>query len=74
MYIFGTLIFTHITPIKGREMSRANGVMLGMMILYFVIAKVVTYFYKKSGNIYVCAMVNSAFVVWLSVNVPQLIA
>jgi hypothetical protein len=74
MYIFGTLIFTHITPINGREMSRANGVMLGMLILYFVIAKVVTYFYKKSGNIYVCAMVNAAFVVWLSVNVPQLIA
>ena len=71
-YIFGRLLLTHVTPIAGREMSRANGAMMGMLLLYFVIAKVVTYFYKKTGNIYVCAMVNTMFVVWLSVNTQQL--
>lgn len=71
-YIFGRLLLTHVTPIAGREMSRANGAMMGMLLLYFVIARVVTYFYKKTGNIYVCAMVNTMFVVWLSVNTQQL--
>lgn len=71
-YIFGRLLLTHVTPITGREMSRANGAMMGMLLLYFVIAKVVTYFYKKTGNIYVCAMVNTLFVVWLSINIQQL--
>lgn len=72
-YIFGRLLLTHVTPISGREMSRANGAMMGMLLLYFVIAKVVTYFYKKTGNIYVCAMVNTLFVVWLSINTQQLV-
>lgn len=71
-YIFGRLLLTHVTPIAGREMSRANGAMMGMLLLYFVIARVVTYFYKKTGNIYVCAMVNTMFVVWLSINTQQL--
>ena len=72
-YIFGTLLITRVTPIRGREISRANGAMMGMLLLYFVIAKNVTYFYKKTGNIYVCAMLNAAFITWLSVNTPQLI-
>ncbi len=70
--LYGRLIITRITPITGREMSRAQGVMMGMVFLYFVITKSVTYFYKKSGNIYIPAMVNAAFVTWLSVNTPQL--
>ena len=73
VYIYGTLVITHVTPINGREMSRANGAMLGMLLLYFVIAKVVTHFTKKSGNIYVIACVNSAFVTWVSINVQQFI-
>ena len=72
-YIFIRLMITHVTPISGRAMSRANSTMLGMVLMYFVIAKVVTYFYKKTGNIYICAMVNTMFVVWLSVNTQQLI-
>lgn len=70
-YVFGSMFLTHITVINGREMSRANGAMMGMLLLYFVVAKNVTYFYKKTGNIYVCALLNSAFVTWLSVNTPQ---
>ena len=70
-YIFGRLLLTHVTPIAGREMSRANGAMMGMLLLYFVVAKAVTYFYKKTGNIYVVAMVNAAFITWLSINTPQ---
>lgn len=72
-YIFGTLIFTHVTAINGREMSRANGAMMGMLLLYFVIAGVVTKFYKKTGNIYVVGMMNAAFVTWLSINTQQFI-
>lgn len=71
--LYGKLVLTHVTPINGREMSRAQGAMMGMLLLYFVIAKSVRYFYKKSGNIYVAAMVNAAFVTWLSVNTPQVI-
>ena len=71
--LYGQLILTHVTPINGREMSRAQGAMMGMLLLYFVIAKSVRYFYKKTGNIYVAAMVNAAFVTWLSVNTPQVI-
>lgn len=71
--LYGELIFTHVTPINGREMSRAQGAMMGMLLLYFVISKIVTYFYKKTGNIYVVAAVNAAFVTWLSVNTPQII-
>ena len=70
--LYGRLVSTHVTLINGREMSRAQGAMMGMLLLYFVIAKVVTYFYKKTGNIYVVAMTNAAFVTWLSVNTPQL--
>lgn len=70
--LYGQLILTHITPINGREMSRAQGAMMGMLLLYFVVAKVVTMFYKKTGNIYVVAAVNAAFITWLSVNTPQL--
>ena len=70
--LYGRLIATNITLINGREMSRAQGAMMGMLLLYFVIAKVVTYFYKKTGNIYVVAMTNAAFITWLSVNTPQL--
>lgn len=70
--LFGELILTHVTPIDGREMSRAQGAMMGMLLLYFVVAKVVTAFYKKTGNIYVVAAVNAAFITWLSVNTPQL--
>lgn len=71
-HLYGTLVLTHVTLINGREMSRAQGAMMGMLLLYFVIAAVVTRFYKKSGNIYVIAMTNAAFVTWLSVNTPQL--
>ena len=71
--LYGELILTHVTPITGREMSRAQGAMMGMLLLYFVIAKVVTFFYKKTGNIYVIAMVNAAFITWLSVNTQQLV-
>ena len=71
--LYGKLILTHVTPITGREMSRAQGAMMGMLLLYFVIAKVVTYFYKKTGNIYVVAMTNAAFITWLSVNTQQLV-
>ncbi len=71
--LYGELIFTHVTPITGREMSRAQGAMMGMLLLYFVIANVVDKFFKKSGNIYIVAMANAAFVTWLSVNVQQLI-
>ena len=70
--LYGKLILTHVTPINGREMSRAQGAMMGMLLLYFVVAKVVTGFYKKSGNIYVVSAVNAAFITWLSVNTPQL--
>ena len=72
-YVFGKMILTHVTAITGREMSRANGAMLGMLILYFVIAAVVTKFYKKTGNIYLVAAVNAAFVTWLSINTQQFI-
>lgn len=72
-YVFGKIILTHVTVITSREMSRANGAMLGMLILYFVIAAVVTKFYKKTGNIYVVSAVNAAFVTWLSINTQQLI-
>lgn len=71
-HLYGTLVLTHVTLINGREMSRAQGAMMGMLLLYFIIAAVVTRFYKKSGNIYVVAMTNAAFVTWLSVNTPQL--
>lgn len=71
--LYGKMILTRITPITGREMSRAQGALMGMLLLYFVISKAVTYFYKKTGNIYACAMVNAAFVTWLSVNTQQLI-
>lgn len=70
--LYGKLVLTHVTPINGREMSRAQGAMMGMLLLYFVVAKVVTGFYKKSGNIYVVSAVNAAFITWLSVNTPQL--
>lgn len=70
--LYGKLILTHVTPINGREMSRAQGAMMGMLLLYFVVAKVVAGFYKKSGNIYVVSAVNAAFITWLSVNTPQL--
>ena len=70
--LYGKLILTHVTPINGREMSRAQGAMMGMLLLYFVVAKVVSGFYKKSGNIYVVSAVNAAFITWLSVNTPQL--
>lgn len=70
--LYGKLVITHVTPINGREMSRAQGAMMGMLLLYFVVAKVVTSFYKKTGNIYVVAAVNAAFITWLSVNTPQL--
>lgn len=70
--LYGELVLTHVTPINGREMSRAQGAMMGMLLLYFVVAKVVTYFYKKTSNIYVVAAVNAAFITWLSVNTPQL--
>ena len=46
--------------------------MMGMLLLYFVVAKVVNSFYKKTGNIYVVSAVNAAFITWLSVNTPQL--
>ena len=72
-YVFGKLVLTGVTAINGREMSRANGAMLGMLILYFVIAAVVNKFYKKTGNIYVVAAVNAAFVTWLSINTQQFI-
>ena len=72
-YVFGKLVFTGYTAINGREMSRANGAMLGMLILYFVIAAVVNKFYKKTGNVYVVAAVNAAFVTWLSINTQQFI-
>ncbi len=71
--LYGELIFTHVTPINGREMSRAQGAMMGMLLLYFVISNIVDKFFKKSGNIYIVAMANAAFVTWLSVNVQQLI-
>lgn len=70
--LYGKLILTHVTPINGREMSRAQGAMMGMLLLYFAVAKVVTGFYKKSGNIYVVAAVNAALITWLSVNTQQL--
>lgn len=70
--LYGKLILTHVTPINGREMSRAQGAMMGMLLLYFVVAKVVNSFYKKTGNIYVVSAVNAAFITWLSVNTPQL--
>ncbi len=72
-YLFGDLVLTHTTLVNGREMSRAQGAMMGMLLLYFIIAKVVTYFYEKSGNIYLIAFINAGFVTWLSVNTPQLI-
>ncbi|MBR4080379.1 MAG: hypothetical protein IKK21_01165 [Clostridia bacterium] len=72
-YVFGKLVFTGYTAITGREMSRANGAMLGMLIIYFVIAAVVNKFYKKTGNVYVVAAVNAAFVTWLSINTQQFI-
>lgn len=72
-YVFGKLVFTGYTAINGREMSRANGAMLGMLILYFVIAAVVNKFYKKTANVYVVAAINAAFVTWLSINTQQFI-
>ena len=72
-YVFGKLILTGYTAINGREMSRANGAMLGMVILYFVIAAVVDKFYKKSGNIYLVAAINAGFITWLSINTQQFI-
>lgn len=70
--LYGKLVFTHITPINGREMSRAQGAMMGMLLLYPVIAGVVKKFYNKTANIYVVAAVNAALITWLSVNTPQL--
>lgn len=72
VFVFGKLIITRVTPIDGREMSRALGAMMGMLLLYFVISKITVFFYKKSGNMYVCAMVNTALVVWMSINTQQL--
>lgn len=72
-YVFGKMVLTHVTAINGREMSRANGAMLGMLLIYFLIAGVVTKFYKKTGSIYVVAAVNAAFVTWVSINTQQFI-
>lgn len=70
--LYGKLIITHVTPINGREMSRAQGAMMGMLLLYPVIAGVVKKFYSKTANIYVVAAINAALITWLSVNTPQL--
>lgn len=70
--LYGKLVFTHVTPINGREMSRAQGAMMGMLLLYPVIAGVVKKFYNKTANIYVVAAINAALITWLSVNTPQL--
>ncbi len=70
--LYGKLVFTHVTPINGREMSRAQGAMMGMLLLYPVIAGVVKKFYHKTANIYVAAAINAALITWLSVNTPQL--
>ena len=72
-YVFGKLVLTGYTAINGREMSRANGAMLGMVILYFVIAAVVEKFYKKTGNVYLVAAINAGFITWLSINTQQFI-
>lgn len=71
-YTFMQIFITHVTPINGREMSRAVGTMLGMILLYPVMTKITTYFYKKTGSFYPGAMVNSAFAVWLAVNIQQI--
>lgn len=71
-YVVGQIFFKHLTPIDGREMSRAFGTMLGMILLYPVLTKSTTYFYKKTGSFYPGAIINSAFAVWLAVNIQQI--
>lgn len=67
-FTYGKLIFTGYTAITNVQMSRANSSLLCNFLTYFVVCKVTTFFYKKTGSFHTGAIINAAIMTWVAIG------
>lgn len=68
LYVYGTIIFTGLTPITNAAMSRANGSMLDALLLMLPVSFISAHFYKETKNFYIGAFLNSLIFAWCAVG------
>ena len=67
-FTYGKLFLTGYTAITNVQMSRANSSLLCNFLTYFVICKVTTFFYKKTGSFHTGAIINAAIMTWVAIG------
>lgn len=68
LYVYGTIVFTGLTPITNAAMSRANGSMLDALLLMLPVSFITAHFYNKTNNFYIGAFLNAMFFAWSAVG------